>query len=355
MDLFHLMLFPILACVVVLLLVPPARRFALRIGYVDKPGGRKDHDNPTPPIGGLLIVPVFIGVSLLSGANVMVQWPFWVGLFAIMLVGVLDDRYSIAPRWKFVAQFFAAILIVCVGGANVEGLGNLLGLGPINLGFMAKPFSVIAAVLLINAINLIDGLDGLAGGKSFVALFWMLVACFVSDAGGAGLSLAILMGALAGFLVFNMRNPFRKRANIFLGDAGSMSLGLALAWYGMRLGHAQVLSPIAVAWILALPIMDTCAQFARRVGQGRHPFDADRNHFHHHFINAGVEVGRATAIITLIGFILGAIGVGGMLLQVPEPVLGWLWIITILTHMYLSLQPRRFRRIVSAFMKTSPQ
>jgi UDP-GlcNAc:undecaprenyl-phosphate GlcNAc-1-phosphate transferase len=355
MDFFYLMLFPILACVAVLLLVPPARKFALRIGYVDKPGGRKNHENPTPPIGGLVIVPVFIAVSLISGANVMVQWPFWLGLFAIMLVGVLDDRYAIAPRWKFVAQFFAAILIVCVGEANVEWLGNLLGFGTIYLGFMAKPFSIIATVLLINAINLIDGLDGLAGGKSLVAMFWMLVVCFIFDAGGAGLSLAIFMGALAGFLVFNMRHPFRERANIFLGDAGSMSLGLALAWYGMRLGHAGVIAPITVAWILALPIMDTCAQFARRVSQGRHPFDADRNHFHHHFINAGVEVSRATAIITLIGFILGAIGVIGMVLHVPEPVLGWLWIVTILTHMYLSMRPHRFRRIVAAFMKTPPQ
>lgn len=351
MDLLYLLTFPILAFAAMLLLVPPARALALRVGYVDKPGGRKDHDHPTPPIGGLLIVPVFIFVTILSKANFVIQWPFWLGLFLIMTVGVMDDRHDISPRWKFVAQFIAAGLIVLIGDANVPSLGNLLGFGQIDLGLITMPFAIIAAVLLINALNLIDGLDGLAGGTSVVAMFWMLVASFVADAGGAGLSISIMMAAIGGFLIFNGRYPFRARAAIFLGDAGSMALGLALAWYGMRLGHAHVLTPIAVAWIFALPIMDTCAQFARRIGQGRHPFDADRNHFHHHFINAGVGVGRATALIVMINFILGAIGVGGMLLHVPEPIMGWLWIITILTHIYLNMRPTRFRRIIAFFVK----
>jgi UDP-GlcNAc:undecaprenyl-phosphate GlcNAc-1-phosphate transferase len=161
-----------------------------------------------------------------------------------------------------------------------------------------------------------------------------------------------MMAALLGFLVFNMRNPLRRKAMVFLGDAGSMSLGLTLAWFGMGLGRGAdpILAPIAVAWILALPIMDTCAQFARRVAQGRHPFSADRNHFHNHFVNAGVSVGRATAVITLIGFLLGLIGVGGMLAGVPEPILAYGWIATLFLHIYMSLRPHRFRRIVSSFM-----
>lgn len=355
MDFLYLIRFPIIACVAMLLLVPPARRLALRLGYVDKPGGRKNHDNPTPPIGGLLIVPVFIVVTIFSHANYIIQWPFWLGLFLIMAVGVMDDRHDISPRWKFLAQFAAAALIVLVGNANVPSLGNLLGLGPINLGFITMPFAIIAVVLLINALNLIDGLDGLAGGVTVTSLFWMFVACLAADAGGAGLSIGIMIAAIAGFLFFNMRHFFRTKAGIFLGDAGSMALGLALGWYGLRLGNAGALTPIAVAWILALPIMDTCAQFARRVAQGRHPFDADRNHFHHHFVDSGVNVGRATLIVTIINFVLGLIGVGGMLLHVPEPILGWLWIITILTHMYISMRPYRFRRIISAFTKTETQ
>jgi UDP-GlcNAc:undecaprenyl-phosphate GlcNAc-1-phosphate transferase len=343
-----ILLFPILSFVLVLAAVPAARRLAAHFGFVDKPGGRKEHDQPTPPIGGLLIVPLFILVSILSGADAGIEWPFWTSLTVIMVIGALDDRYVIRPRWKFLTQFIAAGLIVVPGGATIVSLGNVLGFGTFWLGFMAVPFSVIAVVLLINAINLIDGLDGLAGGKSFVALFWMLVAALLAERGDFSLSIAILMGTLAAFLVFNMRHPFRDRASIFLGDAGSMALGLALAWYGLKLGRAGAIEPIAVAWVLALPIMDTCAQFARRVKQGRHPFDADRDHFHHHVLDAGIDVGRATALIIGIGFVLGLIGVGGTVAGVSEPVLGWLWIAAILTHMGLSMKPERMKRIVFA-------
>lgn len=345
--------FPLLSFFAVLGLVPLVRKAALRFGFVDQPGGRKDHAQPTPPVGGLVIVPVFIGFSVLSGADPSRQWPFWAALAVIMLAGALDDRYAIRPRWKFMAQFIAALLIVVFGNARVVSLGDLFGFGTVWLGFMHIPFSVIASILLINAINLIDGIDGLAGGKSFIALFWMLVACLVAGAGAQAVSIGIMMAALAGFLVYNMRSPLRRKASVFLGDAGSMALGLSLAWFGMTLGMGSdpVIAPIAVAWILALPIMDTCAQFARRVAQGRHPFSADRNHFHHHFINAGVSVARATAIITLIGFVLGLIGVGGMLLGVPEYVLAYVWIVTILVHIYMSLRPARFRRIVAFFLR----
>jgi UDP-GlcNAc:undecaprenyl-phosphate GlcNAc-1-phosphate transferase len=341
--------FPLFAFLLVLVIVPFARRMALRVGYVDKPGGRKNHDNPTPPIGGLIIVPVFIFLSVLSGADIQTQWPFWTGLCVIMFSGALDDRYAIKPRWKFLAQFAAAGLIVCAGTANVAYLGNLLGFGDIWLGFMHYPFSLIAAVLLINAINLMDGLDGLAAGSVFIALMWLLVTGLISHNNAIDLSVAIMMATIAGFLVYNMRNPLRRRASIFLGDAGSMSLGLTLAWFGMTLGHTEKVPPISVAWIFALPIMDTCAQFARRVREGRHPFDADRNHFHHHFINVNISVRAATATIILIGFFLGLIGVLGMILNVPQPILGYLWIAAILIHMKVSLQPERYRRIVSAF------
>jgi UDP-GlcNAc:undecaprenyl-phosphate/decaprenyl-phosphate GlcNAc-1-phosphate transferase len=164
-----------------------------------------------------------------------------------------------------------------------------------------------------------------------------------------------MMGALAAFLVYNMRNPLRRKANIFLGDAGSMALGLSLAWFGMRLGWGTdpVVDPISVAWILALPIMDTCAQFARRVSQGRHPFSADRNHFHHHFVNAGVPIGQATAIMTALGFFLGLIGVGGMLLGVPEYILAYAWIALLFLHMYMNMRPARLRRLIMLFLHRS--
>ncbi len=350
---FPMLIFPFLSFLVVLGLVPLARNFALRFGYVDQPGGRKDHIRPTPPIGGLVIVPVFILMTMAAGADIQVYGTFWAALIVIMIAGALDDRYAIRPRWKFLAQFTAAGLIV-YGGARAASLGDLFGFGTVWLGWMHIPFSLIATVLLINAINLIDGLDGLAGGKSFVALFWMLIPAVLAGSALA-LPVAIMMAALAAFLVYNMRSPFRRKANIFLGDAGSMALGLSLAWFGMRMGWGidPVIDPISVAWILALPIMDTCAQFARRVSQGRHPFSPDRNHFHHHFVNAGIPVARATAIMTAIGFLLGLIGVGGMLLGVPEYILAYAWIALLFLHIYMNMRPARLRRMIMFFLHRS--
>lgn len=343
-------LYPLIACLSVLVLVPVARAGALRAGFVDAPGGRKDHEAPVPPIGGIVIIPVFIVLSVLFGAGV-VQWPFWTALLVMMFAGALDDRFSIRPRWKFVAQFIAALLIVVWGGANVTRLGDLFGFGDFGLGFFSIPFSIVAAVLLINAINLMDGLDGLAGGTVFVALFWMAVLALDGGDAATASSAMLLMGCVAGFLFYNMRHPWRARASVFLGDAGSMALGLALAWYGMRLGHgaAPVVAPMAVAWILALPIMDTCAQFARRVAQGRHPFSPDRNHFHHHFVNAGISVPRTVVIVLAIGFVCGGIGAAGVAMGLADYILSIVWIAGLFTHIAISLRPARFRRF---FMRT---
>ena len=348
-DTISLLLWPILAFITVLGGVPLAAHLAVRTGFVDAPGGRKDHAGLVPPIGGLVIFPVFAALAYASGAVDSSFLAFVCGLGVILCAGAMDDRFSISPRWKFVAQFMAAFLIVIWGGARVGSLGNLLGFGDIWLGWFDIPFSVIATVLLINAVNLIDGLDGLAGGKSFVALGWVLVAAILGGAHDGAVQLAVMLAALAVFLVYNMRHPWRTRASVFLGDSGSMALGLSLAWFCITLAKpgAGVIQPIAIAWILALPIIDTCAQFARRVSQGRSPFSADRNHFHHHFVNAGISVGWTVVVLALIGVATGAVGVGGMVLGVPEPVLSYLWIIMLLAHIYISLRPRRFRRLAA--------
>lgn len=348
-DSIDILVWALVAFAAALVGVPAAARLAIRTGFVDAPGGRKDHAGLVPPVGGLVVFPVFVAVLFASGLIDSAFLYFIAGLAVIVFAGAMDDRFSISPRWKFVAQFIAAFLIVIGGGARVGSLGNLFGFGDVWLGWMDIPFSVVATVLLINAINLIDGLDGLAGGKSFVAFAWLLVACLLGGAHDTAVQVAVLMAALAGFLAYNMRHPLRARAAVFLGDSGSMALGLALAWFCITLAKpgTEVIQPISIAWILALPIIDTCAQFARRVAQGRHPFSADRNHFHHHFVNAGVSVGWTMAALCLIGIGMGAVGIGGMVLGVPEPVLSYAWIAMLLTHIYISLRPRRFRRLAA--------
>ncbi|HIF26004.1 MAG TPA: undecaprenyl/decaprenyl-phosphate alpha-N-acetylglucosaminyl 1-phosphate transferase [Micavibrio sp.] len=341
------------AFVSVLIFIVIGKKLAVRFGLVDHPGGRKKHHAPVPLIGGLTVFPAF----MIWGAVYGVEWGsylyFYAALVALMTIGALDDKYNLAPRIRFVTQFVVAFLIVVFGGAKLVSMGDMFGFGPFGLAYAAIPFSIIATVLLVNAINLIDGLDGLSGGKGVVCFFWLAVASVLAGNAYYLGMMAIMIGALAGFLLFNMRHPLREKASVFMGDAGSLALGLALAWFCITMARMDVgiVQPISVAWILAIPIWDICGQFARRVSEGRHPFDADLNHFHHHFVDAGMSVRKATYLILTMSFLTGAFGVLGLYLGLPEYVLTYLWIGGLFTHMYLSIKPARFKSLIGKLHK----
>ncbi|MCB9990774.1 MAG: undecaprenyl/decaprenyl-phosphate alpha-N-acetylglucosaminyl 1-phosphate transferase [Rhodospirillales bacterium] len=339
----------LIAFAAVAALLPFVRRAAVRFGLVDNPGGRKKHEGVVPLAGGLVIFPVFMILVAALQPDWSIYGPYFMALALLLVTGALDDKRGV-PAWiKFAVQFIAAFLIVLPGQAQIIMLGDLFGFGRFGLNFMSIPFSVVAVVLLINAINLMDGLDGLSGGKGFIVMLGLAAACIVYGTVDALLPIAALMGALGGFLLYNMRHPFRQKASVFIGDSGSLALGLSIAWFCIHLakGFDPVIQPISVAWLLALPIYDTCGQFARRVSQGRHPFDADHDHFHHHFIYAGFPVGQATAIILLISAGFGLIGLGGMWLGLPEAVLTYPWIALLFVHIYMSMRPHRFRRLMA--------
>lgn len=342
---------------IVVALTPVVRRWALSFGFVDKPGGRKRHEDAVPPIGGLVVFSAFIVMSIgwlffQEMLDAETLW-FFVALALLVVTGALDDRYNLAPRVKFLIQFVAAFILVFPADGHLANLGNnLFGFGPFWLGFMMYPFAIMATVLLINAVNLMDGLDGLAGGKGVIILGGLTVSALWHGGHALVPLLLILIVALIGFLFFNMRFPWRARASVFMGDAGSLTLGASLAWFSFHLAHdpdIRVIEPISVAWLLALPIYDICGQFARRMSEGRHPFDADAHHFHHHFIHEGVSVSGATLRILGLVFLCAVIGIGGVEIGVPVPVLTYSWIILLLVHIYLSLRPMRMQRLIRFF------
>ncbi len=344
----ELIIFPLVTLGVTLFAVPYARRFALAFGFVDKPGGRKMHEEAVPPVGGLIIFSIFIVMSLLSGQDVTLNWAFYLSLVLLLVTGYVDDRYYVPASLKFLIHFTAAILIVVPGGAELRSLGNIFSTGNFGLGWAAPVFSVACVVYLINAMNMMDGLDGLAAGKSFIVLLWLMGASFFSGAMPEFLPMAVLAAALLGFLYYNMRHPFRKKACIFLGDAGSMALGLTLAWFCIKLaqGDNRVIEPISVAWILALPIVDAFGLFAMRISEKRHPFSADRRHFHHHFINAGYSDAQATTMILGIGAFFGAVGMFSLAAGVPEYIMTSLWISLWVGHTAMTMKPDGFIRFL---------
>ncbi|MGH1402958.1 MAG: MraY family glycosyltransferase [Alphaproteobacteria bacterium] len=332
----------------------PFRKAARLLGIVDTPGGRKRHTKAIPHIGGLVIFSVFLGYGLFSEiVDLKTYWPLFVSLTVLLISGAIDDQFFIPARLKFFIHIFAACFIVFAGGVKTSYLGNLLGLGDMGTDFMAYPFTIIAVVLLINALNLMDGMDGLAAGVSCVMFFWLMVGALSAGWVGHASVLSLLLACIAGFLIFNMRNPLRRKASLFLGDAGSMSLGLTIAWFAVLLAQKPYvpIEPIAVAWIIGFPIFDTCAQFYRRVMHGRDPFAPDRGHFHHHFIEAGVPVVYATPIILCIVGVMGAIGYGGLMIGVPQVVLTFGWIGLLVFHIVMTYDSKRYVRLIRYFTK----
>ena len=351
---------PAIAFLLVVLLIMPLRKAARITGMVDKPGGRKQHENEVPPVGGLIIFSIFMILGVIFDiVNFNKYWALYAGLIILLTSGALDDKFHIAAKIKMVFHIVAAMVIAFGGNVQAAYLGDLFGFGVVWTGFMSYPLTIIAIVLLINAMNLMDGMDGLVGGVSAVIFTWFMVAAISMGWFDYAQVLALLIACICGFLVFNMRNPWRRKASLFLGDAGSMSIGLTIAWFAVLLArgpHAPI-EPIAVAWIIGFPIFDTCAQFYRRVREGKHPFSPDRGHFHHHFIDAGIPVRYASILIIAIVAVMGGIGMGGIALGVPPYVLTLGWVGLLLTHMILSRKPERYvwiiRKVFSRFIASA--
>jgi len=306
----------ILAFFATILLILIFRKPAERLRLVDRPGGRKNHDGSVPIIGGMAMFVAFVFAALASEQPLREFSPLFAGLLILVLVGLLDDFNNLSARSRIVAQIFVALLMTSWGGVVVEDLGNLFGGGSVHLQDWAIPFTVFSVIGIINAFNMMDGADGLAGGVSLAPLsLFGSVALFFGMVSQATL-IFTLAGAVLGFLVFNMRSPWRTQASIFMGDAGSMMLGFALVWFAVDL--SRIITPIAVVWIFAIPLMDASSCILRRILKGRSPFSADREHLHHVIMRAGLSASEAVLLIVLISFLLSLIGMAGWYYEVPE-------------------------------------
>ncbi|MFP4182300.1 MAG: hypothetical protein ACLFTX_06870 [Thiohalospira sp.] len=308
-----------LAVALILALDEPARE----LGLVDRPGGRKKHAEPVPLIGGLAVVIAFAGGVLLVDGPLRDHAALFAGLGLLLITGLVDDAQDMRSTTKLMLQFVAAALVVGWGGLVITDLGVFVPGERLELSAWAIPLTLFALVGFINALNMMDGADGLAGGVSLAMLGWLVVAATLSGLPVTTAVAATLAAAVAGFLLFNMRHPGRPRAAVFLGDAGSMALGLGIAWLALEVLTApgRAVSPAGIAWVLALPAVDTLSLMIRRMLKGQSPFRADREHLHHIFLRAGYTVGETSALLLFLTVLLGGIGVMGSVIGVPDPIL----------------------------------
>lgn len=266
---------------------------------------RKRHSETIPTLGGIGIFAAFlISFSIWGSAGSLESYPFFVAaLFMLFLVGVKDDILVLSPMKKLLIQIFVGLEIVFAGGVMITSFGGVLGLyqTPWIIGAL---ISVIIFVAVINAFNLIDGIDGLAAGVGLIVSFvlgsWFLFSGFNTLA----ILAFVLMGSLMGFMVFNF-HP----AKIFMGDTGAMAVGFILAYLVIQfilLNQANTASefyinnaPVFALALLIIPVVDTLRVTVLRLIAGNNPFKADYNHVHHQFINDGIAANFASPILWL--------------------------------------------------------
>ena len=279
---------------------------AYRFGLVDRPGGRKQHARPTPITGGLAIaIAVLASMPFMSG-EASAHWAYACGSILLLVVGLLDDAYDLRWGWRVVAQIAAGLIMVYWGGVKIGYVGYFFSDAPLVLGGWAVPFTVFATVGIINAINMCDGSDGLAGSLCLAGLVMFAAAARYAGNEQLFTNLLPITAALVAFLAFNMRFPWQRRAKVFLGNAGSAFLGYTIAWVVFRLTQnaAHPVSPVLAPWLLAPPLVDCLVLIARRLKMRRSPFLADRGHMHHLLLEAGfgpsaIAVGLASASLVI--------------------------------------------------------
>ena len=299
-----------LSGIISFLLTPPVKKLAYRIGAIDVPkDGRRMHKRPTPRLGGLAIFGGFLIAAVLTGQLTPQRLWILAGAAVIVVLGIFDDRNALSAKFKFVIQILAAAIPVVFGDLRIAMFTNPFLFSDSlywNLGALSIPITILWIVAITNAVNLIDGLDGLAVGVSSIASMTMLaVALFIGETEIAVI-LAALAGACVGFMPYNL-NP----ASIFMGDTGSTFLGYMLATLSIQgLFKVYALISFAVPFlILGLPIFDTAFAIVRRVLSGRSPLAPDRGHVHHRLIDMGFNQKQAVAILYVISVVLGLIAV----------------------------------------------
>jgi len=298
------------AFVISVILTPILRDIFRSYNVVDRPGPRKVHDYPIPRIGGIPIA-IAYGISLISFSNLSsgfssLAWKLIPGASVIFLVGLLDDLFNLKPIYKLAGQMAAAVL-VSWSGLRIDILGNTLP------GWLNLPLTIFWLLLATNALNLIDGLDGLCAGMGLVATLAICGAAWLHGNDPLVHATLPLAGALLGFLCYNI-NP----ATVFMGDSGALLIGFLLGCYGMIWTQktATLLSLLVPLLALSIPLLDVFLAVVRRFLRRQSIFGSDRAHIHHRLLDRGLTPTNAVLLLYLIAALAA-----GFALLVSSPLL----------------------------------
>lgn len=301
------------------IVIPQILLIAFRRKLFDVPDERKIHQGAVPRLGGIAFKPViFFSVFLLLGIDMMVghtevlseigkdAQPLFFGFCSIIvlyLVGIADDLIGVKYRAKFFVQVLCGVMLIA-GGVYLDDLNGILGIHelPVWIGYL---LTVLATVFIINAINLIDGIDGLASGLCSIACLFYGVIFFLFEKYIYSMLAFATLGVLMPFFYYNVFGKVEHHKKIFMGDTGSLTIGMMLCFLSIRLVQCgadeggKILNPMILAFSpLIIPCFDVVRVYLHRVRNGKNPFLPDKNHIHHKLIAIGMK--QRTVMILII-------------------------------------------------------
>lgn len=315
---------------------------AVLIDLLDKPCNRKRHTGSVPLIGG---VAVFAGVTIamLFNAELPLQPRLFLVSAAMMVfIGMLDDKFSLSVSIRLAGQFIAASVIIFGGDMYISNLDNLFGFGMVDMGAWGIVFTYLAVLAAMNAYNMIDGIDGLLGAMGMVAFFSISVLSALTVQSDLYLFSMLVGFALIPFMICNLSVSSKYR-KVFMGDAGSMFVGLAIVWMltqGTQPQFSAVdnFNPVTSLWVVAIPIMDMVTIMTRRIKNGRNPMMPDRDHIHHFYLRAGFAPRKTLLILTGQAIAFAAVGITLDYLNTPA----WASLVLFLSAYTLYCQQFKF-------------
>lgn len=282
----------LVALVVTMVLIPPLMRVADRLSVVDIPDERKVHTGAIPHIGGMAMVVGACIPILLWLPHTSAIIAFLIALLTLLVFGAWDDSKELGYRLKFLGQFLAVAIIVFWGKVSMA-VFPFAGMDPVSL-YLSIPVTVIFLVGVTNAVNLSDGLDGLAAGVVLLSLAAIALLAYLADGSVIVLVAFVVAGTIFGFLRYNT-----YPARIFMGDTGSQFLGFTVGVLSITLTQQNntALNPLLPLFLVGLPIVDTLFVMTKRISEGRSPFAADKCHMHHRLLSLGMAHYEAVSVI----------------------------------------------------------
>ena len=339
---------------VTLLAVVGLRPVAENIGLVDKPNARKLHLGSIPLIGGIAIYISVLFVTTLLIPNSPTLTLYLISSSFMVFIGALDDFYDLNAKVRLWAQFLIAAILVFGAGVSLTNLGDLFGFGAVHLGLFSLPFTLLAVPTAINAFNMTDGIDGLVGALGIVTFSCLSILTYSTGNSELFAVSSAFVAALSAFLLFNLGGLRSIFGRIFMGDAGSMMIGLSVIWL-LVLGtqNSNGFRPVTALWIIAIPLLDMFSVMHRRIKKGRSPLMADRDHLHHIMMRLGLSQFGALTVIVSLALIFGLFGIIGEYCQIPELVMLILFVLLFVIYDFFFMHVWRISKIIINLVNNS--